>query len=291
MFNQKSMKERVGSDIKKSTTLYHLKEVEKYFINAMRRYKIEVAYDVIANEVPYFKTLNYTEWAHSFIMHPLTQELRVKQLMDAYNDNNEIKVDWIEYFKNRITEGQSNKYSHIKKNENFKPRENLVVLVGSNKLKERICLNKLRWIKDRYEDDVYFKPHPLTTYQLVGELRDMFGADTILDRDEDMYSYLMNANTIFTSHMSESAIYAVALGKQIEPIDVYNKVEQGSFYHINKFLFFEDNNQEWVNRAFNSPKCGIINPEIEENWKQKIDEYLNYISDLRDKYKNKYIVK
>jgi hypothetical protein len=289
MFNKQSIKERVGETIKKSETLNHLKEVEKYHLNAVKKYKIETSYDVIANELPYFKTLNYTEWAHSFIIHPLNQELRIKQMEDAYKDNAEITIDWADYFKTRITEGQSNKYSHIVPDTTNKPREVLVVLVGSNKLKERICLNKLKWIKNHYEDEVYFKPHPLTTYALIGELKDVFGGDTVLDRDCDMYQFLLKANTVFTSHMSESAVYAVSLDKKIEPIDVYNKVEQGSFYHINKFLFTQENPKEWVNRTLNSYKCGIINPEIDSDWKKRIDNYLEYIFEERNKYKNKYV--
>lgn len=290
MFNKTAQKERIG-DIKKSATLEHLKEVEKYFLTAVRKYRIEVSYDVIANELPYFKTLNYTEWAHSFIMHPLQQELRMKQMVDAYNDNAEQTIDYVTYFADKIRNGQSNKYAHIQSevDKQIKGREFLVVLVGSNKLKERICLNKLRWIRDQHEEDVYFKPHPLTTYQLVGELKDLFGNETVLDRDADMYAYLLKADTVYTSHMSESAVYAVALGKTIEPIDVYNKVEQGSYYHINKFMFTSDNPKEWINRTLNSYKCGIINPIVDSKWKEKIDNYLNYMMNERDKYKNKYI--
>lgn len=291
MFDKASIKERVGGTIVKSSTLDHLRPVEKYFLSVLPKYKIKASYDVIANEIPYFQTMNYTEWAHSFIMHPLQQNARVKQMSDAYNDAAPIKCDYIQYFKDRLIKGQTNKYTHIKPDMVTVPRTNLVVLVGSNKLKERICLNKLRWVKNLHKDDVFFKPHPLTTHQLIGELKDLFGAGTILDRDADMYRFLVEADVIYTSHMSESAMYATALGKQIEPIDVFNKVEQGSFYHINKYLFTEANPQEWANQTFNSPKSGIINPELDENWQQKIREYLDYISAERDKFKNKYVAK
>lgn len=291
MFNQKSMNERIGPDIKKSPSLSHLKDVEKYFVNSIKKYKIEIAYDVIANEIPYFKTMNYTEWAHSFIMHPLQQDLRMKQMRDAYADNVEQTIDYVEYFKDRILNKKSNKYSHIHKDITHKPRDVLVVLVGSNKLKERICLNKLKWVCDTYENDVYFKPHPLTKHQLVGELKDLFTDERVLHRDADMYEFLINAKIVYTSHMSESAVYAACLDKQIEPIDVFNKVEQGSFYHINYFLFTEDNPKEWINRTFNSAKSGVINPEVDSNWKQKVDEYLEYITSVRNKFKNKYISK
>ena len=289
MFNQKSMKERIGN-IQKSETLNHLKEVEKYLLSAVKKYKIEVSYDVIANELPYFKTLNYTEWAHCFIMHPLNQELRLKQMTDAYADDAKQTYNYVEYFKNRILEGQSNKYTHINKVLDAPPiRENLVVLVGSNKLKERICLTKLRWIKSTYEEEVYFKPHPLTTYALIGELQDMFGKESMLDRDTDLYYYLVGTKNVFTSHMSESAVYAVSLGKPIDPIDKYSKAEQGSFFHINKFLFTAEDPQEWINRTFNSPKSGIINPQLDSNWETKLDGYLEYITEERSKFKNRYL--
>lgn len=289
MLNKKSMQERIGG-VQKSATLSHLKEVEKHFLKQVKRYRIETSYDVIANELPYFKTLNYTEWAHCFIMHPLQQELRMKQMYDAYECNAEVKVDYVTYFADRILNGQSNKYEHIESAiDKVEGKENLVVLVGSNKLKDRICLNKLRWIRDTHEDEVYFKPHPLTTYQLVGELKDILGKEYVLDRDEDMYAYLIQADTVYTSHMSESAVYAVCLDKNIEPIDVYNKVEQGSFYHINKFLFDSKNPKDWLNTTLNSSKCGIVNPEIDSKWRERIDEYLDYIMSTRDKYKNKYV--
>lgn len=288
MFNKTVQKERIG-DIDKSATLFHLKEVEKYFLQATKKYKIEIAYDVVANEIPYFKTLNYTEWGHCFITHPLQQEFRVQQMRDAYNDNAEVVVNYVEYFKNKVLDGKSNKYSHIDKTAPVEYRDNLVVLVGSDKLKERICLNKLKKIANEFEDEVFFKPHPFTKYQIVGELMDELGKDRVLDRDADMYQYMLKAETVFTSHLSESAVYAVCLDKQIEPIDVYHKTEQGSFYHINKFLFTEDDPKAWINRTFNSAKCGIINPSIDSKWKIKIDEYLDYIMSARDRYKNKYI--
>lgn len=290
MFDKASIKERVGGTIQKSATLDHLRQVEKYFLSVLPKYKIKASYDVIANEVPYFNTMNYTEWAHSFIMHPLQQNARVKQMSDAYADAAPIKNDYIAYFKDRLLRGQTNKYTHIKP-DSTPTKPNLVVLVGSNKLKERICLNKLKWVKKLHGDDVYFKPHPLTSHQLIGELKDLFGAATILEREADMYRFLIDANIVYTSHMSESAMYAVSLGKQIEPIDVFNKVEQGSFYHINKYLFTEDNPAEWANQAFNSPKSGVINPEVDEDWQLKIREYLEYIASERDKFKNKYISK
>lgn len=288
MFEPKSMKERIG-DMKKSETLKPLEEVERYFLNRIKRYDFDAAYDVIANEIPYFHTVQYTEYAHCFMMHPLNQEIRVRQMSEAYHDNTEVKIDYAEFLKNNIAKGTANKYQGMKNDREYEYRGNLVVLVGSNVLKKRVCLNKLRYLSKKYVGDIWFKPHPMTTFGLIGELKDLFGEDKILPRNANMYDFLAHADVIHTSHMSESAAYAVALDKKIEPIDVYNKITQGSFYHINKFLFIEKDPKEWLNKTFNSHKSGIICPTIDPDWKAKVDAYLEYIDEIKESYKNKYI--
>lgn len=286
MFNKVSIKERIG-DIQKSKTLDHLRSCEKHFIKLAKKYKIETAYDVVANELPYFKTIQYTEWAHSFSMNPLQQVLRTKQMKDAYADNAEITHDWMGYFKDKVLGGTSNKYQHIKSH-TIEPKSHLIIPVGSNKLKETICANKLCYLRDTYEGDIWFKPHPLTTHALVGELKDMLG-DIVLDRDADMYKLLVGCDVAHVSHMTESAIYAVALGKEIDPIDVYNLVERASFYHINTNLFSEDDPYEWMQRALNSPKSGIVNPEVQDDWELRMEEYFEYIMEEREKHKYAYV--
>jgi len=288
MFDPKLLKERIG-DMKKAETLNVLKDVEEYFLRKVKKYDFEATYDVIANEIPFFKTLNYTEYAHCFIIHPLCQELRVNQMVDAFYDNCEEKIDFVSFFRDKITSNSANKYQDMINDKDYPIRSNLVVLAGSNKLKERICLNKLRWIAKNHDGDVWFKPHPITTHAVIGEMKDMFGENNILPRGANMYYFLQNADRIYTSHISESAIYSISLDKIIEPTDVYHKAEQGSFFHINKFLFTSPNPKEWINRTFNSYKSGVINPNIDKEWKDKIDNYLEYINEIRQSYKNKYI--
>ena len=36
-------------------------------------------------------------------------------------------------------------------------------------------------------------------------------------------------------------------------------------------------------------KSGIVNPELDANWKDRIDQYLEYIMTIREEYKNKYV--
>jgi hypothetical protein len=290
MFNKKVLKERIGH-LKKSKSLDPLQEVEKYALQKIKEAGIEASYDVIAQEMPYFKTIGYTSYATCFLFQPLNVQLRSQQMRDAYADQDHEIKDFAQYFVNNINQKTANKYQNRKADfEKYPLREILVVLPGSNKLKEKTCLNKLKFIHDKYGKDVWFKPHPITTHQVIGEIKDIFGEESILPRDIDMYHFLKFANKVYTTHISESAMYAVAMRKKIEPIDVLNGIEMGSFYSINRFLFENQKNGiEWINKTLSSPKSGFVCPQLDENWKETIDIYLEYIIDQRESQKNWYI--
>jgi len=290
MFNDKVDKERIGP-LKKNEYLKPLRDVERYLIKKIKKYNLELSYDVLAQEMPYFKTMSYTEYATNFIMHPLNLDLRVEQIREASQDSDSEIIDFVSYFKKVIDDKNANKYQdRTTEFDNYRDVDNLVVLPGSNKLKDNTCLNKLKYIKEIHGDNVYFKPHPITTHAIIGEIKDLFGENLILPRDIDLYYFLKKSDKIYTTHISESAMYAAALGKEIEPIDVYNDIERGSFYHINKFLFeFKDDPVDWINKTFSSYKSGVINPVLDENWEEKMDKYIEYIYQKRKKYQNWFI--
>jgi hypothetical protein len=292
MFNKKVLSERIGS-LKKNDKLTDLEQVERYMIKKCKELGLEHSYDVIAEEMPYFRTMGYTEYATNFLMQPLNLKMRMGQVQDAYNDNVQDVQDWASYFRANIESKTANKYQE--RNEEFdkySKKSVLVVLPGSNKLKSNCCLNKLIAVSKEHKGDIYFKPHPITTHAVIGEIKDLFGEEAILPRDIDVYHFLQKAEKVYTTHISETALYAILLGKQVEPIDVWNNVHQGSFYSINSFLYDnKDNGAEWVNRVFSSPKSGIINPAIDPDWKLKVDQYFEYIFNKRKYYKGWFLEK
>ena len=98
---------------------------------------------------------------------------------------------------------------------------------------------------------------------------------------------MQKAKTVYTTHISESAVYAAVLGKRIEPIDVWNNIQNGSFYTINNYLFtHQDNIKEFINNSFSNFESGIINPWLEKDWRSKVDKYFEYITKKRDSYKD-----
>jgi hypothetical protein len=80
------------------------------------------------------------------------------------------------------------------------------------------------------------------------------------------------------------------MNKDTQPIDVWNNIQRGSFYCINNHLLSNQHNaKEYVNKTFSNYKSGIINPEIDKNWKFKVDKYIDYICDKREQYKGWFI--
>ena len=290
MFNKKELDKRIGP-LKKSKNLDELEQVEGYTIRKCSELDIETSYDVLAEEMPYFKTMAYTEFATNFYMQPLNQKLRNEMMVDAFNDNVKKPDDWSSYLINNVLKKSVNKYQHRKdKTDKWPAKDYLVILPGSNKVKTNVCLNRLQFISKQHGNNIYFKPHPITTHQIIGELKDFFGEENILPRDVDMYYYMQKAKKVYTTHISESAVYAAVLGKRIEPIDIWNNIDHGSFACINNYLFTnQDNVKEYINRVFSSPKSGIINPAIDKNWKEKVDKYFDYICGKRDIYKDWFI--
>ena len=93
MFNKKELDKRIGP-LKKNKKLYDLEAVEGYVIRKANENGLDHSYDVMAEEMPYFKTLAYTEYAGNFYLQPLNFKLRNEQLIDAYNDNSSEIVDY-----------------------------------------------------------------------------------------------------------------------------------------------------------------------------------------------------
>jgi len=282
MFNPEERKERIG-DLKETSELNPLREVEQYFFDVMEGYPTDYVHDCTAYENPFFETMCYTSYANCFMMHPLQHEMKYRQVQEARGVGTE--RDFAGMFEAKLISGKANKYEGREKVD--KQVETLVVLPGSNKLKLHVCPKKLLKIKDEYPR-VGFKPHPVTEDKVIKDVEDELGIKC-LPKHSDLYNYLINCSTVFTTHMSESAAYASAIGKRIEPIDKYELRLQESFSHINAFLFLEANPRAWINRTFSDYRSGILHPVLEPNWKEKMVAYLDFIHDEREKFRYAYL--
>lgn len=284
IFNREEQQKRIG-DLELSDSLEPLREVEEYFKTLMKEYPTEYCHDVTALENPFFKTIGYTTYANCMIMYPLQFELSFRQVMKATGVG--VERDFAGFFESKILTGQANKYRDRQKA--LEPVDTLVVLPGGNKIVEHLSLSKLVWVLDSFPN-VGIKPHPLTEDKLLKELQGKIGTSAnILPKDSDLYGYMVNCRSVFTTHMSESAAYGASLGKNIYPIDKYELRLQESFSHLNAPMFIEHNPRGWINKTFSDYRSGVVNPVIEPNWKEKMKAYLDFIHDERELFLNAYI--
>ena len=237
--------------------------VEDYFLKAVKKYpQFEVCYDCTAEEPTNWKTLNYTTYAGCF----MKKGIASKYIKRTDKTEQDIK-------------------EHI---------DCLVVLAGHNKLAKHTCVGSLMRLHHHFPEHLYYKKHPISDQEVYKGLFDHIKSQGIKDiksfeAEYELYDLMAWARSVATGFASESAIYAVADNTKLYCTDLYQNKETAPFYHINWFLFYDEDPKLFVNKAFDSYKSGIINLEVDQNWKLKIDEYLKYIAKQQERLGNMYV--
>jgi hypothetical protein len=291
MFDKKNIRKHIPPELKYRERLYDLKEVEEYFIIKCRKAGIEWSHDCTAEENAHFKTLNYTTYAGMFIMHPLQFSLQMFQMYDAKADRMDDAghIDWI---RGNLKSNQMSKYTKDDGREfeckEYKPFTHIAVLAGSNKFHQHTSRRKFDFICDRYRSKLLIKPHPISNDGILNEIRESKGMAQMASNEDDLYTLIGKAETVFTTHISETALTSLVLGKKVSPLDPQQSRLIGAFSHINHFCFTEDQPLEVIGSILASPKSGIVHPAVDGDWKGKIDDYFDYIMGKRKIQKNHY---
>lgn len=267
-----------------------LSEVEAYIKRKVKKLPIELSYDVTAIENLYFKTLNYTTYAGFLILHPLCVEQAKRQMSDAYADCYP-SAGHIDYIKSKMGEGDFAKYQFAFNEEHEYDYNTLVILPGGNKIKKHSCIGKLKRILDKHgPENVIMKKHPVSYDEVYTELNDALGGVVRFAKgNESLQKLMQKADTIYSTMISETALTGNILGKKVGHYDLFQNRDTASFFHINYYIFTVDDPVAWADRAFASPKSGVVHPDVDKDWKTKIDQYLDYIMSLRSFYKDAYV--
>lgn len=284
MFDPDATLEHIGDKIKFSKKLECLQEVETYFRSKCVKERIEYSYDCTADENTFYKTINYTTYAGLFIMHPLSFSHQVFQMYDAKADNME-GVGHIELVESNLKNNLASKYlksddSNLD-NQQFEPYKAVVVLPGSNKIYDHTSSVKLKKIIKRHGSQLVIKPHPVTTDKVLDDLQNVKENAQMADPHSNLYDILDGASLIYTSHISETALTSLLMGKKISPMEKFGSRLAGAFSHINHFCFSEPDPINTLKSIFASPKSGIIHPHVDSDWKDKIDKYFEYTLKMR----------
>lgn len=275
----------IGPNAKYSDNFGGFSDVEDYIRRCCDRHGVECSFDVTAQENPYFKTVNYTSFAGMIIIHPLDFSQSMFQMYDARQDCLP-EIGHIEFIKSRLSSGIASKY--VSNRLDTAEFDAVAVLCGHNKFKAHVDARRLDDAVKRYGKRLAIKPHPITHHDLIDYLSIYNDFATILDLHDDVYDAMRSARTVYTTHISETALTSLVLGKNIEPLDHMQNRFSCSFGHINHFCFTERDPVGVLGSIFASPKSGVICKHVDTDWKSKVDEYFDYSMWKRDKQKGFY---
>lgn len=293
IFGSDYVNQHIGDTIKYRERLHKLEKVEDYFIQLCKNHNIDHSVDCTANERSYYNTLNCTTYAGMFIVHPLCFSSTVFQMYDAKADNMtpQRHLGWI---KSNLKKDQGTKYVQGNGqafNKNFdKDFTHIAVLPGSNKIYEHVESKRFQSLINNLKSNLVLKPHPLTTDNIIEDLNNVKGKAHLASRKTDLYYLINKAHTVYTTHISETALTSLLLGKKVEPLDPFDTRLTGAFAHINHFCFSEADPIMTIGSIMASPKSGVFHPDVDINWKQKLHDYFKYTLEKRQLQKGHYYV-
>lgn len=288
-----------GNHIKMRSRLKKLHEAEKYLIKRCDELEISLSFDCAADERLNWNTLNYTNYCGMIYISTLCTDLNLYKLYDALIDNME-PIGHIDFIRNNIKNKVGNKYvmntdSSDNEFESSDIQSKVIcILPGHNKF-PTICRTKIKTIAKHYKKDLLFKLHPICENDIlekIGFFDTVYGSGCkVADQLSNMYELIENAEYVYSTHASETPLTSLILGKRIEPIDNYDKRKNHGFSALNHFCYTYqyDNAVERLGKIFASHKSGIIHPDIDKDWKNKIDMYLEYILNQRESQNGFYV--
>ena len=274
---------------KTNSNINIMRECEEFLINKIEKYETVVMYDMNSPEQPFFSILNYTSLGEMLYIHPLSPEASYFQMESCFIDREPIETDYFEYFKEKYSSGYMNKYEN-QKERSINEFDAVVVLPGQNKLFNTVCINKLRYIVHEHGHRAVFKFHPLTREENQENFISLLpGNACFVDCNENVYDYIKDADIVYTNHNSDSVFASSCLEKTISPIDSFQMKVHGTFAAINHFLFYHTNRKEIINMILNNYRGGLFVPNLNNDWRVRIDKYLEHIHEKRDTFKKYYI--
>lgn len=289
MFDEKQNDIKYGGE-KLNEYINIFKQCEEFLHDEMLKYPTAVIYDVSALEQPYFDTVGYTNFSELFMMYPLSPEMKMNQIQDCFINPEPCEIDYYEHFNKKYNSEQDlGKYEQSSEISVISDFDVVVTLPGGNKL-NTLCINKAKHIIREYGTKAIFKIHPMIVDREIKQIIDSLPLfATIIPGNEPLYEYIKKVDKVYTTHSSESAFLAACMGKEIEPVDTFQSTKIETFSHINHFLFYSENKRDVINKILNNYRSGVIHPILDENWKEKITLYLEYLHTKRSMVKNFFI--
>lgn len=140
------------------------------------------------------------------------------------------------------------------------------------------------------EEDVYFKPHPITHDDAIKLVAKRVGWNRMLPKDISGMSILRQCTDVYTSTASEMAVTGTILGKKVHNISAFFYEGHGAYHAISRNLFLAhkkhgvEEAQRLLLNMFNCPWSGLLFP-FHTDVEDRLKAFYNKALELRELYK------
>lgn len=269
----KTQDEKLG-DFAKRSSRNTWPETYEPMVRSMSPYPI--SYDVNQGQGSGFVEYTYTEFLSGIWVCSQSLEINCRLMEDAskYTESRNITD---------LSSIVKDKYELIT-HQYDKPVKRVVFLPGHNLLD--ICSSEITSRLAFEEEDIWFKPHPITNDDAMKMIGQRLGWNRIIPREISGNMVLKECEEVYTTSASEMSISGTILGKKVFNVSNFFNEGSGAYYSISKILFNKHKQsveaaQEALLNIINCPWSGIILPlhdDVEDRLKQYYEKSLEYRS-------------
>jgi len=279
MNNQNFKEDRMGdavTTVQKIGLMHRSKELRKlYEIRDFIESSIEtdeLLYDVYYDGKPELKSISYTEFlTSSLFVTACCDDLRFKAAKDAANDHKSVTRDRCQELKDS---GKSRDKYRLRKALGISEYDAVIMTTGSNIFDQVMDLEKMDRVMEKGR--VIIKPHPLLNNHYLEPLIKRYGKNKVADPKSSGYQLLQASETVYTTHASEMAMYAIINNKKLRSIAKWDAPKRPIYSGMFEQIIGASDPYETLNRILNSPKSGVL---FLDDYQQKLPAWMEYITE------------
>lgn len=270
---------KIGKTIKRSDRNSWAESIEELIIEEL---PYPAIYDITQNQPINFTEYAYTEILGGFWVYSGSLEVTARLLLAASQEKSDISV--LDNFEKLLVD----KYNLSEVDEKDSSElKNLCILPGTNML-DVASKEQLFKLANTFED-VYFKPHPLTSDDAIKEITKFVGKSKILEKNLSGMALLKSAKCVYSTTASELTIAATILGKKV--IDISNPMfeNNGAYYNLIRTIYNNTSSvvvaRQRLANIINCKYSGVLFPWHTDIEKTRISSFIDKTLAIRKKYK------
>lgn len=244
-----------------------------------------ISYDVSATQTNNFSEYTYTEFLNGLSVSTQCKEINAR-LYD-FASKIEAKDDSIIDI---IRDQLADKYNLEDIDKKWQGIKKVVFLPGHNML-DIASVDILSRLAHE-EDDVYFKPHPVTIDEIEGLIAKKVGWNKMIPKNVSGFKLLLNCDEVYCTSASEMAISGTILGKKVINVSTYLNEGAGAYHALSRLLFIAhrkygiEEAQRILNNVLSCEWTGHIFPhQSDDEVRYRVKKFYDKSLELRDLYK------